>query len=101
MMATRLREVRSTRLSTRFQYSRISRASQFDLVGFEEGVIGQHLLRIAFRLEHDDRDVELVGADIEDRVVELARELAAARNRRPASSISSALAGGGWSGRAA
>ena len=44
------------------------------LVGVEERVISQHLLAIARRLEHDRGDVELVDADVEDRVVELARD---------------------------
>ena len=72
--ATSEREVRSTRFSTRFQYRRISRASQCRLIGFEEGVIGQHLRRIAFGLEHDDGDVAFVGAQIEDGVVQFARK---------------------------
>ena len=41
----------------------------------EEGVIGEHALRVAVRLEHDGRDLKLVEADIEDCVVKLAREL--------------------------
>ena len=41
----------------------------------EEGVIGEHAPRIAVRLEHDGRDLQLVEPDVEDRVVQLAREL--------------------------
>ena len=38
-------------------------------------LVGHHRGRIARRLEHDRGDVELVEPDVEDRVVELAREL--------------------------
>ena len=68
------------------------------LVGIEEGIIGQHLRRIAFRLEHDDGDVALVGADIEDRVVEFAREPQRPEIGAELLHVYEALAGGGRSG---
>src|SRR4051812_11538602 len=39
----------------------------------EEAVELEHLLRVAARLEHPQADVEMVGAQIEDRAVKLAR----------------------------
>ena len=45
------------------------------LVGIEEMIVGENLRRLARRFEDDRGDVELVEPDIEDRVVELAREL--------------------------
>src|SRR5262249_58797528 len=44
------------------------------LVGLEEPVVGEYLRRIARRFEDDRSDVEFVGADIEDGIVELPRE---------------------------
>ncbi len=44
-------------------------------IGIEEGVVVEHRMCIAFRLEHDGGDVELVEADVEDGIVELAGEL--------------------------
>ena len=45
------------------------------LVGFEEGVAGEHIGAVAMRLEHQHRDFELVDAQMKDRVVEFARDL--------------------------
>ena len=45
------------------------------LVGVEELVVGENLGRIAGGFEDDRRDVELVEPDMQDRVVEFAREL--------------------------
>ena len=44
-------------------------------VGVEEMFVGHHLGGIARRLEDDGRDIELVEANMQDRVVEFAREL--------------------------
>ena len=68
------------------------------LVGVEERVVGEHRCRIALRLEHDRRGVELVDADIEDGVVELAREPQRPERRRPAPPSRRRIAGGGASG---
>src|SRR5215467_8263632 len=43
-------------------------------MGIEIAIVGDDLLRIARRLEDDGRGVELVDAQVEDGVIELARE---------------------------
>src|SRR6266481_9428488 len=45
------------------------------LVGFEEGVVAKNIGALAMRFEHQHRDLELVDAQMQDRVVELARHL--------------------------
>ena len=45
------------------------------LVGFEEGVAGQHIGAVAMRLEHQHRGLEFVDAQMQDGVVEFARHL--------------------------
>ena len=63
----------SMRLSTRFHSPRISRASQCSAFAVEEIVMREHGLGIAERLEHDRGDLQLVQAQMQDRVVEFAR----------------------------
>src|SRR5262249_50762096 len=67
------------------------------LVGVEELIIGEHLRRIARRFEDDRGDVEFVGADVENGIVELARELERPE-LRTCSTMASAEAGGGACG---
>ena len=62
------------------------------LVRIEESLIGQHLRRIAGRREHNRRDIELVRADVENGIVELARK--PQRPKLAAESSRSAVAGG-------
>ena len=69
------RDVRSTRLSTRFQKMADFANQPMILVGVEEMLVGDDLGRIARRLEDDGGDVEFVEPDVEDRIVEFAREL--------------------------
>src|SRR6478736_5081111 len=45
------------------------------LVGVEEPVIGEHLGGVAGGFEQNRRDVEFIGADVENGIVELTREL--------------------------
>ena len=44
------------------------------LVGLQERVVGQHLGRLALRLEDQDADVGLVETQVQDGIVELARQ---------------------------
>ncbi len=44
------------------------------LAGVEEAFVGEYLIGVAGRFEHDRRDIELVEPDIENGVVKLARQ---------------------------
>ena len=44
-------------------------------MGVEETIVGEDAVRVAGRFEHDRRDLKFVEPDIEDGVVELARQL--------------------------
>ena len=50
-------------------------------VRVEEGVVSEHALGIAVRLEHDRGDLQLVEPDVEDRVVQFARDLQRPKRR--------------------
>src|SRR5258708_15695983 len=59
------------------------------LVGFEKGVAGQHIGALAMRFEHQHRGLELVDAQMQDRIIELETAMLVFKSDRKSTRLNS------------